>query len=338
MNLKIVFLFVSIVFLMFSCSTSEIEGLNSSSSTSIAVEEGLVIDEPQLCKNHDSTFDALSVIQTAYGYLLTGNAEGFAGQFSDDTIFIHYGPVGTFPAYNTYYGKAGIAQWLQNLADSVQMNGFDVKYFVVEGNKVHTHVLEGCFSNTALNQMYIQNLHAFELDKNGKISKTIVVSESFTAVSAYQGISGLTYQTKYKNSNYMSDYIINKKDMKSIVEKVFGSLKDRNKNQFKNLISNDIEITITGDDQKVPFAGFFTGISGASDFINKFSKEVKSIHVKYYITQNNKLDVFFTEKIVSSKTGKSFTSLANFSFQLNNKGKIARIYGSNDGYSIANLY
>jgi ketosteroid isomerase-like protein len=333
MNLR-VFISIFPLFFLLSCGTpTSIDKEAGQNDQFLNVSDDVI----NRCKFNDLSIDPLPVVQNAYGYLFSGNLQQFLDCLSDDVVWIHYGPHGTLPTFNTYYGKSGVTQWATNLMTSFQMNYFNIHYFVAEGNKVQTQVMEGAYSYGAGTQMYIENSHLFEINSSGKISRALIISESYTAVSAFNGVSGTTYTTKYANSDFQSDYtatlIDEIKAYKFMIDLNHGIYSD-----IKNYFSSDAEIVLTGPEDLVPYMGKFTGFQDIQKFTNKISKEIYRFDIQYIIKQNNKINVYFKLYGISRYYKKPYDSDALFSFQMNDKGKISKIYGYTNCYTISRAY
>jgi len=327
-----IFTFITGILLL-SCSVQgSVSDLSSKDASSIVIE-----DNSNYCMVQDASIDALSVVQKAYGYLFSGNIQSFADCMADDVEWIHYGPSGTIPVYGTYYGKSGVLQWANNLFTSVQMNYFDIHYFVVQGNHVHAQVREGCYSYGAMNQMYIENFHSFEVNNQGKISKMIVISESYTGVTAYFGENGKIYETQYPNLNYFSNYKVNRKDIINTALSFFRSCSSGKLINLKHILSDNAEFVFTGPENIVPFMGKFSGDKKIKKFIDYLSDDINLIKIKYIIYQNNKINVY-AHLYGRSSIHKRFDSEACFTFQLNDIGKIEKLYIYSDNYSISRAY
>ena len=330
--MKTYILFFVFILGMFSCSVPYSESDQQTNQTPVLIQESQ-IDQ---CIAVDVSYDPLSIVQTAYTNLFSGDLEGFLDTLSDDVEWIHYGPPGTIPTYGVYYGKQGVTEWAYNLFSCVQMNYFDIHYFVVDGNIVHSQVKEGAFSYGAGTQMYIENFHSFVFNPDGKISKVCILSESYTGVTAYNGENGLTYSTPYENNDYQSTYETTRIDKLKVYKLLFDMQKNGKKNI--NMFSDDAQIVMTGPEDIVPYMGKFSGYDEIRNFMKKFSKDIRCIDIKYIVKMGNKVNVCLKLYGKSSRSRTSYQSEAVFSFQYDDTGKIARLYGYSDNYTISRSY
>jgi ketosteroid isomerase-like protein len=79
--------------------------------------------------------EALKTVQTMFGAFSKGDVEGMKKTVSQDTVWSYAGPK-SVPYTGVYKGPDGVAQFVQNIGANVDIQDFQVREFITQGNTV----------------------------------------------------------------------------------------------------------------------------------------------------------------------------------------------------------
>jgi len=281
---------------------------------------------------------AQEVAEKFYACFFSGDLPGAMDCLSDDLVWTHYGPIGFLPFYGVFYGKMGFQTWLMALLETTSLADFifQLKYYTSEGDRVHTHCLEGSIAVKTGAKFALENFHAIEV-KDDKIKSFTIISETSTVINAY--LKGIPGETAYKLTDYKIDAVLDINKIKKISDDIFEIIKKGKKEEIINYISDDVEIAVTGIAGTVPYINKYVGKEQAKSFIEKIYPEILEIKKDYTIAcHNNKADIFTFLKGKSSTLSKGFYVPFNISFQFNKDSKVSNIYIQNDNYVTSLAY
>jgi uncharacterized protein len=76
------------------------------------------------------------VIQEAYAAFMKGDIQGVLALVTDDVEWVIPGPVGMLPTAGTFRGKDGVVKFFAVLNESEQVEVFEPKAFIAQGDMV----------------------------------------------------------------------------------------------------------------------------------------------------------------------------------------------------------
>src|SRR4051812_47362960 len=83
-----------------------------------------------------SELENTKIVQEAYAAFLKGDIQGVLASLTDDVEWVTPGPVGMLPTAGTYRGKDGVVKFFEILGESEQIEVFEPKEFIAQGDNV----------------------------------------------------------------------------------------------------------------------------------------------------------------------------------------------------------
>lgn len=124
------------------------------------------------------------------------------------------------------------------------------------------------------------------------------------------------------------------------VKKAYLFLECGNFRDFLALMSKDVNWVMEGMGEVVPFAGTFTGKIGVVNFLNNWSSSlvIKRFSFRYYLAENNRVNVHFLEEGIVKSTGKKYMMEVAHLWEIDDKGKVISFQGFNDCFAMYSAF
>jgi ketosteroid isomerase-like protein len=124
------------------------------------------------------------IVQEAYAAFLKGDIQGVLALVTDDVEWVIPGPVGMLPTAGTYRGKDGVVKFFSILDESEQIEVFEPKEFIAQGDKVVATVNFRSRPKATNIPVEDELVHIFTL-RDGKIARFREYFDTVRAVEAH---------------------------------------------------------------------------------------------------------------------------------------------------------
>lgn len=330
---------LTIIIVLMSCSVTE-------------MSEYTVEDEPTTLQNvattnlrskkiethNDAT--TFSTVLAFYDSVFSAQYDNLAALMADDAVVFHQGyEHEAIPFYSTFNGKQGAVDWIINIFTTCTLEIFDMRYFVIDGNRASLHVLERGLMNSFGTYFTIENYHSFVVNESGKIEYIELISDGYILRETITSPAGGDFDVEYRTYDYsVENYPFDRDYNRKIASLALKAIDNGNDNLLDKLIADDIELTMVGPEEIIPFAGKYIGKEEVEDFLKDFTNGKKKLKHQYTIAENNKVNIHFKFEGKNTDEHGAFSADAVLSMQLNEEGKIAKIFGHYRTEEIADAY
>jgi ketosteroid isomerase-like protein len=124
------------------------------------------------------------IVQQAYAAFLKGDIQGVLGLVTDDVEWVIPGPVGLLPTAGTYRGKDGVVKFFAVLNESEQIEHFEPREFIAQGDKVVAVVNFRTRPRATNIPVEDELVHIFTL-RDGKVARFREYFDTVSAVEAH---------------------------------------------------------------------------------------------------------------------------------------------------------
>ena len=130
----------------------------------------------------------VELIKSCYAAFTRGDLQALLGLFSEDLDFQHPMPQSIWPWAGKRNGRAGFAEFLTGLKETIELEQFEPHEFIAQGDYVAVLVFEhGRVKATGVtfDNSYV---HVFKL-KGGKAVQFLIFEDTAPIIAALQGYS-----------------------------------------------------------------------------------------------------------------------------------------------------
>jgi ketosteroid isomerase-like protein len=138
--------------------------------------------------NQDNT----QLVQEGYATFSRGDIPGLLNMCTDDVVWITPGPPDQLPAAGMRHGRAEVAQFFSVLKDTEEVEQFEPREFIAQGDKVVALIKYRSRIKATGRTVDTELAHVFTL-RDGKIAEFREFFDTAAAVAAFQGAAAAAH-------------------------------------------------------------------------------------------------------------------------------------------------
>jgi uncharacterized protein len=138
--------------------------------------------------NQDNT----QLVQEGYATFGRGDIPGLLNMLADDVVWVTPGPPEQLPAAGMRHGRAEVAQFFSVLKDTEEVEQFEPREFIAQGDKVVALIKYRSRIKATGRTVDTELAHVFTL-RDGKIAEFREFFDTAAAVAAFQGAAAAAH-------------------------------------------------------------------------------------------------------------------------------------------------
>lgn len=300
------------------------------------VNSSVFSENNNIFTNHcsiDSKATLIKNVLKIFHHFQMNNGQGLEVVLNKNVIWEYEGVEGIVPFAGCYSGKKGIEVFWKNFFKSITVLQFNLRYYIIDGNKIHIHWTEEGIVKSTGKRYIMETVQRWEFNNKGELIKFRWYNDTFALYQAFQPNTDPLLSI----AQHPADYNINGDgpiDALPIVQQFYQYLLDKNLPSLISKVSMNNVFILAAPESIVPHAGTRYGPQGIIDFftILNSTQQFISLYPLTYTVDGCRVDVEFIEELLVYATGKIVKNRGIHSIVVNSNGQLAKFRSYNNTY------
>ena len=242
------------------------------------------------------------------------------------------------PLSGNYIGTQGVFTYLKALFKTMDIRNYAIQYQLADDSHVSSHLRLSATNRKTGKQVEMELVYVFTFASNGRIADcrvyydTQVWARSFLASSpaVLSDLRDPTDDHKILPSNY---------DVGTMVRVLYDNFYVGNIPAVLPMLSPNVAIYFKGDKSTYPYAGYYSGIPGALQFVQDLAGTATPYNiVRYEISEGDRTDIVLFEEWTVHATQKAYHVNTVNSWRVGADGLLLGFSNYPDSLEIAQAY
>lgn len=242
------------------------------------------------------------------------------------------------PLSGNYTGPLGVFSYLKALFKTMDIRNYTIQYQLADDTHVSSHLRLSATNRKTGKQVEMELVYVFTFGSNGRIADCRVYYDTQVWTRSFL-TSSPAVLSDLRNETDDNKILTTSYDVGNLVKVLYDNFYAGNIPAVLPMLRPDVAIYFKGDKSTYPYAGYYTGIDGALQFVMDLAGTATPYHIdRYQITEGDRTDMVLFEEWTVHATQKSYHVNTVNSWRVASDGLLMGFSNCPDSLEIAQAY